>query len=230
MAVDVKALASKRVLGVPVLYLVGAGVAVLAVYAWRLKPASEGPPSASEDPSSADATDVVASDTLPTLPQGTVVAASTTASGSGASNSSIETNSDWLRKGVAYLISLGKNPGDSQVALQTYLSGSSLSYAQGQMRDYVVKEYGIPPEDFIAGNTAAPVATKTNTPTPAPTNKAPVTNTAAPAVRRYTVVPGDSLSKIASRYGTTWQAIYNANRSQIRDPNLIYPGQVFVIP
>lgn len=230
MAVDVKALASKRVLGVPVLYLAAGGVAVLAIYAWRLKPASESPTDGSTDVSSVDGADVVASDVLPTLPQGTVVASSTGASGSGASNSGIETNSDWLRKGVAYLISLGKNPGDSQVALQTYLSGSSLSYTQGQMRDYVVKEYGIPPEDFIAGNTSAPVATKTNTPTPAPTNTAAATKTATPAVRRYTVVSGDSLSKIASRYGTTWQAIYNANRSQIRDPNLIYPGQVFVIP
>ena len=52
-------------------------------------------------------------------------------------------------------------------------------------------------------------------------------------VRRYTVVAGDSLSKIAKReYGDAqkWRQIYEANRDQIKDPDLIYPGQVFTIP
>ena len=52
-------------------------------------------------------------------------------------------------------------------------------------------------------------------------------------VRRYTVVSGDSLSKIAKReYGDAqkWRQIYEANRDQIKDPDLIYPGQVLSIP
>jgi nucleoid-associated protein YgaU len=52
-------------------------------------------------------------------------------------------------------------------------------------------------------------------------------------VRRYTVVSGDSLSKIAKReYGDAqkWRQIYEANRDQIKDPDLIYPGQVLTIP
>ena len=52
-------------------------------------------------------------------------------------------------------------------------------------------------------------------------------------VRRYTVVSGDSLSKIAKReYGDAqkWRQIYEANREQIKDPDLIYPGQVLSIP
>jgi nucleoid-associated protein YgaU len=49
----------------------------------------------------------------------------------------------------------------------------------------------------------------------------------------YTVVKGDSLSKIAKRfYGDAkqWQKIYEANRDQIKNPDLIYPGQTFRIP
>jgi nucleoid-associated protein YgaU len=49
----------------------------------------------------------------------------------------------------------------------------------------------------------------------------------------YTVVPGDSLSKIAKhRYGDAnkWRKIYEANRDLIKDPDLIYPGQSFRIP
>jgi nucleoid-associated protein YgaU len=47
----------------------------------------------------------------------------------------------------------------------------------------------------------------------------------------YTVQKGDSLSKIAKNYsGVTWQEIFEANRDQIKDPNLIHPGQKLRIP
>ncbi len=47
------------------------------------------------------------------------------------------------------------------------------------------------------------------------------------------VQPGNSLWRIARRlYGSGWQymVIYRANAGRIRDPDLIYPGQVFAIP
>ncbi len=46
----------------------------------------------------------------------------------------------------------------------------------------------------------------------------------------YTVKAGDTLSKIAAQYGTTWQNIYEHNRDTIKNPDLIYPGQVIRIP
>ena len=60
-------------------------------------------------------------------------------------------------------------------------------------------------------------------------------STTAPAggQRTYTVKSGDSLSKIAERElgdGARWRAIYEANRDQIKDPDLIYPGQVLNLP
>jgi len=48
----------------------------------------------------------------------------------------------------------------------------------------------------------------------------------------YTVQPGDTLSKIASRlYGNAgkYPVIFEANREVIKDPNLIYPGQILRI-
>lgn len=49
--------------------------------------------------------------------------------------------------------------------------------------------------------------------------------------KEYIVVSGDNLSKIASMYGTTWQAIYELNKDVVgSDPNLIYPGQKLIIP
>jgi hypothetical protein len=51
----------------------------------------------------------------------------------------------------------------------------------------------------------------------------------------YTVVRGDNLWDIASYrviYGNPyqWPLIYKANSDQIKDADLIYPGQVFTIP
>jgi len=41
----------------------------------------------------------------------------------------------------------------------------------------------------------------------------------------YVVKSGDSLSKIALKYNTTWQEIYNLNKNIIKNPNLIRVGQ-----
>ncbi len=48
----------------------------------------------------------------------------------------------------------------------------------------------------------------------------------------YTVQPGDSLSKIARQYCTTWQEIYDMNRGIIGDdPSKLEPGTViYIIP
>lgn len=46
----------------------------------------------------------------------------------------------------------------------------------------------------------------------------------------YTVVSGDTLSKIAKKYNTTWQKIYEDNKDVIGDnPNLIKVGQKLII-
>lgn len=49
-----------------------------------------------------------------------------------------------------------------------------------------------------------------------------------PAATYYVVQPGDTLARIALRYGTTVWALVQANN--LPNPSLIYPGQVLVIP
>ncbi|MDQ0394255.1 LysM peptidoglycan-binding domain-containing protein [Labrys monachus] len=75
---------------------------------------------------------------------------------------------------------------------------------------------------------------------PVPVDEAKPTQAAAPPsvavipeIRTTTIVRGDNLWRISRKaYGRgiryTW--IYDANTDQIRDPNRIYPGQIFVIP
>jgi nucleoid-associated protein YgaU len=51
--------------------------------------------------------------------------------------------------------------------------------------------------------------------------------------RTYTVEKGDTLSHIAKQfYGKAgqWRVIFDANRDQIDDPDLVTPGQVLRIP
>lgn len=49
----------------------------------------------------------------------------------------------------------------------------------------------------------------------------------APAAQTYTVQSGDTLSGIASAYGTSWQRLADING--IANPDIIYPGQVLTI-
>jgi len=51
--------------------------------------------------------------------------------------------------------------------------------------------------------------------------------------RTYVVKSGDSLSKIAKELlgdAGRWPEIFEANKDQIKDPNLIHPGQELKIP
>ena len=54
------------------------------------------------------------------------------------------------------------------------------------------------------------------------------TPTKSPDAIRYTVKRGDTLWGIAKKFGVTVSAVVNANN--IRNPNLIYVGEVFIIP
>lgn len=46
----------------------------------------------------------------------------------------------------------------------------------------------------------------------------------------YTVVSGDSLSKIGKHWNKNWKEIWDANRAEVPDYNKIYPGQKLRIP
>jgi len=46
----------------------------------------------------------------------------------------------------------------------------------------------------------------------------------------YVVIKGDNLTKIGKKYGLGWKEIYEANKNQIKDPDLIQPGWKLKIP
>ena len=70
---------------------------------------------------------------------------------------------------------------------------------------------------------------------PAPTAAKPAAPQQAPQPSHtsYTVKAGDTLSKIAKDHlgnANAYMDIFNANRDQLTDPDVIKPGQVLVIP
>jgi LysM repeat protein len=66
-----------------------------------------------------------------------------------------------------------------------------------------------------------------------PDGGSPPSTVVVPKIATTTVSRGDSLWRISHLTygaGTRYAVIYKANRQQIRNPNLIYPGQIFVLP
>ncbi len=83
------------------------------------------------------------------------------------------------------------------------------------------------PASPLAPTTAPASAEPTSAPSPSPAN--PVIE----SIQTKLVATGHTLWALSqSYYGdpTRYPAIYEANRAQIRNPNVIYPGQVFVVP
>jgi LysM repeat protein len=73
-----------------------------------------------------------------------------------------------------------------------------------------------------------PAATPTTGPPPAPTQVPPTPTPPASGYHSYTVQAGDTLTRIAARFGVTVNQIMAANN--LTNPNFIYVGQVLRIP
>jgi LysM repeat protein len=81
-------------------------------------------------------------------------------------------------------------------------------------------------EEVMPTGTVTPTATVTPEATPEATPE--VTPSPTPIRGTYEVQAGDTLSGIADQFGVDLEALAAAN--DISDPDLIYPGQVLIIP
>lgn len=90
-----------------------------------------------------------------------------------------------------------------------------------QYRAYGTKTVAVQPAKTSGGTATATV------------KAAPRPTTTAPKVATYTVKSGDCLWNIAKKQlgnGADYTKIYNLNKDKIKNPNLIYPGQVLTLP
>ncbi|WP_372425253.1 LysM peptidoglycan-binding domain-containing protein [Salinarimonas chemoclinalis] len=92
----------------------------------------------------------------------------------------------------------------------------------------------VPPAPSAAATREIAAVTTTTPPISAEaTGEARTATLTIPAVNTALVVRGDSLWRISRRIygdGIRYTVIFDANQDQIRNPDLIFPGQVFVLP
>ncbi|MGP1393952.1 MAG: LysM peptidoglycan-binding domain-containing protein [Inquilinaceae bacterium] len=129
----------------------------------------------------------------------------------------------------------GRSPPDANVRLyvDNTLVGATESGPDGVFR--ISPDAPIAPGDYSlrADQVSPDGAVMARAETPFRRARPDAAVSAGTSGARLVVQPGNSLWRIARRIygeGIQYSVIYQANRSQIRDPDLIYPGQIFDLP
>jgi hypothetical protein len=175
----------RKLYGIPMPVIVLVGVAG----AWYLAKTLTGSGTAATDTTAAtdDTSGLTGGDATPT--EQPVMVANTPASTVTDSGTTALGNDSWSHNAQAWLISAhGASIGDAQAAIENYLNGDPLSYAQGQLRDLAVKQFGLPPEGAggisSVGAYSGP-ATRQGTPPTTHTVKGASDNTYGELARLY---------------------------------------------
>ena len=92
------------------------------------------------------------------------------------------------------------------------------AHAKQQLWD----EYGRLDPDYRSGDLVMNIS--------APETDADSGSSSSSGGSTYTVQSGDTLSKIGSHHGVSWQKIFEANRDKLDDPDKIQVGQELTIP
>lgn len=169
-------LVQKKVAGVPVIYLAGAAVIVLAIVAWRMKPSTDFSDSEGQVQGESEGGSDLPTEGDPdysgleTNGSVTVVQQPTQTT----PDKVEKTNEAWVREGAEWAVTAeaqGKGVVTSGTAalaaLNKFVYGEDLSYEQKSIVDAVIREKGQPPEAVSGtGNiiTDAPAKTQFNPP------------------------------------------------------------------
>jgi hypothetical protein len=163
MAVDF----SKKIGGVPVIYLAGGGAVILVIVAWKMKTVAT--------PTEEEVGEEVGEDVgevTTTAPSGTAVDYSGLATGGATSyavyepepvETTVETNETWGKAAVTYLSEQGYSTLSAQRAIANYLAGADLSYDESMAVEKATKKLGVPPEAVTPGKTGSEPAKKQGT-------------------------------------------------------------------
>lgn len=138
----------------------------------------------------------------------------------------------------AFTVDGGVKPGNYHVRLDEVASNVVRSHAEIALN---VEQKGpvtgsVPEQAASSGRqdtTASQQPNAASAAAAASPDKGSPSSVVVPGIGTATVSRGDSLwriSRVTYGAGTRYAVIYKANRKLIRNPNLIYPGQIFVVP
>lgn len=128
------------------------------------------------------------------------------------------------RGALSFRIESGIPPGDYRVRLD------EVTPADGKVLSRAEVAFSMPETSLQDQLTAAG---KPDTQPQTPAQAGDGSNVVVPGVETVRVDRGDSLWRISRRIygqGLRYTVIYDANQQQIRNPDRIYPGQLFVLP
>lgn len=115
--------------------------------------------------------------------------------------------------------------------IETFDTGHPNTITGGCSFNMTIKEIRVANSAYTAPTVSSSSGSGVNTKKPTQNGTQQVqSNTSS---KYYTVKKGDCLWNIAKAYygdGSKFTKIYQANKDKIKNPNLIYPGQVFLIP
>lgn len=157
------ALLKRKVFGIQVLYIALVVGALMVYAAIRYKaPATDAPTDASATDAPGDSGDDTGGDYAGPVQQPVFTATPSAV----VSAENPDTNELWGRRAVEWLVSGGATLSLTTSAITKYLSGDTLSQAEGILRDKAVHQFGIPPEGLIATSTAGYVGPASRQGTP----------------------------------------------------------------
>jgi nucleoid-associated protein YgaU len=114
-------------------------------------------------------------------------------------------------------------------------ASSDLPAASTVIEDTAAKETTVLKSDTQPAMTAPAPQQQAAAATGEPAETAPMAsdNPSLPRNGKVVIQPGNNLwriSRVIYGRGVEYTTIYDANKDQIRDPDLIYPGQIFATP
>jgi nucleoid-associated protein YgaU len=133
----------------------------------------------------------------------------------------------------SFTIGRGLKEGDYRVRLD------DVDPVSGDVKSRAEVAFVVPPQALAGvlapgtGGTGAAANAERRFLTARPETKPDGATVHVPEVVTATVAPGDNLWQISRRtygHGLRYTVIYGANQKQIRNPDRIYPGQIFVLP
>jgi hypothetical protein len=185
---------SKRVAGIPVVYLAGAVVAILVIVAYLgTKKNTTGATASTATTVPVDPYTTLNSTGTVTTSQPVYFVPQNTQN---VDTPAVQNNADWQRAAVQYLVASGNTIGDAQGSIQAYITGKDMTYAESNLVNTAVAKNGMPPtitnigtvapkiDPIVASNDPVPITSVAPTPV-APTPVAPTPVAPTPVAPNY---------------------------------------------